>query len=376
MDTASPFGLAAGVGQRSEAFRFERYEGAAETPLGLLHPIRGASISQSGGKSLSRTLSFDLGETASAEVDFAAERIRVALIAADRTWPLGEYRFTDHVDQDWPDPETDTVRTLTSCTLGDAMVVVDTELESAFTAEAEPARDTAERLLAPLGLPVAIEDSPHLVTNAWMAGTSRRQVLEAIAELGGYLPPWVDHEGVLRMRRLFDPAAGAADFDFDAAETVFAESVTRADDSLTRPNRVVVVSNAGAATGASGTAVEAGPVTAFCDVPSTAPHSIQRIGFVRPEVVEVQVDSAAQAQAVADVRCLRQTVAETLTCATALDPRHDGWATVEFQGLRWLEYGWSAQLEAGGEMTHQLQRSYMPTPVVLSGTAGQIAAAG
>jgi hypothetical protein len=198
-----------------------------------------------------------------------------------------------------------------------------------------------------------------------MAGTSRKQVLEAIAELGGYLAPWFDHDGVFRMIRLFDPAEGDAERDFDADRNVIAESVTRASDSLTRPNRIIIVSNSAAATGGDGQAVDPGPMMAFCDVPSSAPHSMQRLGFVRPKVFERQVDSLAQAQAVADLLCLTQTVAETATCAT-----------VQFQGERWLEYSWSMQLEAGAEQQHDLQRSYPATPAVLTGVAGQIIATG
>ncbi len=366
------FAFGAGVGQRSDAFVFERREGASGRPLGLLHPIRAASLSANGGKSITRTLSFDLGEADSAAVDFDTERVHVAMVAGGRTWPLGRYLFTDHVEQDYADPDTREPRSLTSCQMSDAMAIVDTELESGFTCDDEAPRAAAERLLAPFGFTMIIEDSPHLISNSWMAGTSRKQVLESIAELGGYLPPWFDHDGVFRMVRLFDPAEGDADRDFDAARNVIAESVARASDALTRPNRIVVVSNSAASTGGDGNALDPGPLMAFCDVPSTAPHSIQRLGFVRPKVFELQVDSLAQAQNVADLLCLTQTVAETLTCATALDPRHDAWQTVDFQGQRWLEYGWSMQLEAGAEQQHQLQRSYPASPEVLSGTAGQI----
>jgi hypothetical protein len=370
------FAFSAGVGQRSDAFEFERREGASGRPLGLLHPIRAATLAANGGKSITRALAFDLGEDDSAAVDFESERVHVSMIAAGQRWPLGRYLFTDYVQQDYADPDTDAPRSLTACQLGDAMTMVDTELESGFTCDDEAPRAAVERLLGPFGFTMIIEDSPHLISNSWMAGTSRKQVLEAIAELGGYLAPWFDHDGVFRMVRLFDPAEGEADMDFDAARSVFADSVTRAGDSPTRPNRVIVVSNSAAATGGNGAALDPGPLMAFCDVPSTAPHSIQRLGFVRPKVFEMQVDSLAQAQNVADLLCLTQTVAETLTCATAIDPRHDAWQTVQFQGQRWLEYGWSMELVAGGDQQHQLQRSYLATPEILSGVAGQIIAAG
>lgn len=370
------FAFDAGLGQRSDAFVFERREGASGRPLGLLHPIRAATLAANGGKSITRTLAFDLGEDDSAAVDFESERVHVAMVAGGVTWPLGRFLFTDHIQQDYADPDTDEPRSLTSCQMADSMTMVDTELESAFTCDDEAPRAAVERLLESFGFTMIIEDSPHLVSNSWMAGTSRKQVLEAIAELGGYLAPWFDHDGVFRLVRLFDPSEGAPEFDFDASRSVIADSVTRAGDGLTRPNRIIVVSNSAASTGGDGDSVDPGPLMAFCDVPSTAPHSIQQLGFVRPKVFERQVDSLAQAQSVADLLCLTQTVAQTLTCATAIDPRHDAWQTVDFEGRRWLEYAWSMELEAGAEQQHQLQRSYPATPEILSGTAGQIIATG
>lgn len=377
MDQA-PFGFDAGMGQRSEAFAFLRREGASLRPLGELHPIRGASMSQSGSGSLMRTLSFDLGEAEAAEVNTASDRIDVSMVFAGRQWPLGRYLFTDATRQDYFDDAADAPRSLLACSLADQMVIVDTQLESAFTCVLEPARSAMERLVGPLPIETRIEDSDQLISNSWTAGTSRKRVLEALAELGGYLPPWFDNDGVLRAVQIFDPDAGVADFDWDTEAIVIADSVTRSSSVETAPNRIVVVSNGGNTYGGSSSEknpvdpIDPGPLVAFCDVPSTAPHSIMNLGFVRPEVVEIQATSAAQCQVVADRRCLTQTVAEELRAATAIDPRHDGWNTVTFEGQRWLQNSWSAQLDAGGAQQHTLQRSYPPSPPVLSGTVEQV----
>lgn len=373
-----PFDFSQGRGQRSESFRFQRREGASRRPLGDLHPIEGAQLSHSGTKSIMRTLSFNLGEEDTAATDFASDRVDLSMLLGGQEWPLGRYLFTDATRQDFPGADAGEVRTLTSCQLTDQMAIVDTELETAFTSVLEPARAALERLLADLDIEILIEDSPQLISNSWTAGTSRKQVLEVIAELGGYLPPWFDRYGVLRAAQQFDPTAGTADFDLDQQQTVVAGSVASSDSTLYAPNRIVVVSNGGNAYGGDATLdnpvdpIDPGPMMAFCDVPSTAPHSIPNLGFVRPRVEEIQATSVAQAQAVADLRCLTQTVAEEIELSTAIDPRHDAWNTVQFQGRRWLEIGWSATLTAGGGMRHSMQRAYPASPEILSGTAGQL----
>ncbi len=371
-----------GRGQRASSFQFERREGSSLRPLGLLHPVWGGTLAHSAGRSIMRTLTFEVGEAESAEVDFVSERIYVSMMVDGEAKPLGRFRFADATQQDFADEDSGEVRSLTSCQLSDYMSIVDTQLETSFTSILEPARDAIERLLADLDVETLVEDSGQLISNSWMAGTSRKAVLEAIAELGGYLAPWFNHEGVLQVRQQFDPTFGVADFDFDAQMNVFAESVTRSDSTIYAPNRIVVVSNGGNTYGGSSSEknpvdpIDPGPMMAFCDVPSTAPHSIMNLGFTRPEIQEIQATSVAQCQAVADLYCLTQTVAEEVDLSTALDPRHDGWNSVDFQEKRWLETGWSMQLVAGGEMRHSLQRSYPPSPEVLSGVVDQVLAGG
>lgn len=376
------FDFSNGRGQRSSTFRFERREGSSLRPLGELHPIWGGTLTHTAGRSIMRTLTFEVGEAESAEVNFVSERVYVSMMVDGEAMPLGRFRFADATQQDFADEDSGDVRSLTSCQLSDYMSIVDTELETSFASVLEPARDAIERLLVDLDIDTLVEDSGQLISNSWMAGTSRKAVLESMAELGGYLAPWFDHEGVLQVRRQFDPTFGVADFDFDAQMNVFAESVTRSDSTIYAPNRIVVVSNGGNTYGGSSSQknpvdpIDPGPMMAFCDVPSTAPHSIMNLGFVRPEIVEIQATSVAQCQAVADLYCLTQTVAEEVDLSTALDPRHDGWNTVDFQEKRWLETGWSMQLAPGGEMRHSLQRSYPPSPQVLSGVVDQVLAGG
>lgn len=376
------FDFSGGLGQRSETFRFDRREGSSLRPLGSLEPILGASLSQSGSRSLQRTMTFSLGEAESTRVNFVSDRVDLFMELGGQSWPMGRYLFTSSTQQDYLDTDSGLVRSLTACTLADQMSIIDIELQTAFVAVLEPARSSIERLLEDLPFQVQVEDSGALISNSWMAGTSRRTVLEAVAQLGGYLPPWFDNNGVLQVKQQFDPMFGVAEFDFDQTEAVFQDSVTRADSTIYAPNRIIVVSNGGNVYGGSSSEknpvdpIDPGPLTAFCDVPSTAPHSAMNLGFIRPQVVEIQATSQAQCQAVADLLCLTQTAVEEIELSTAIDPRHDGWNTVQFQGKRWLQTSWGTALVAGGAQRHSMQRSYPPSPEVLSGTAGQVAVDG
>lgn len=369
------FDFSAGRGQRTESFRFRLLEGASLRPLGEIHPVQDSVPSLShnaAGNSVTRTISIALGEADSERINFTSDRVEVDAVIGGDTFRLGHYLFSDNVHQDFWDGSATAVKSLESAELADQMTIVDTELETAFTAVNEAPRDAVERLLAQVDIRGVVEDSSLQISNSWTAGTSRKQVLDAIAELGGYLAPWFDNSGTFRCIRQFDPEAGSANFDFDAQQTVIADSVTRSDSLSYTPNRIVIVNNGGISYDGNNEGVDPGPIMAFCDVPSTAPHSIMNLGFVRPEVIERQVNSQAQAQAVADLLCLTQTVVETVELSTSIDPRHDGWNTVQFQGQRWLEQGWSMQCAAGGTMQHTLQRSYPASPEVLSGTAGAI----
>ena len=51
---------------------------------------------------------------------------------------------------------------------------------------------------------------------------------------------------------------------------------------------------------------------------------------------------------------------ETVSVTTALDPRHDSYDVIRWQGENWLETAWSMDLAEGGNMTHQLRKSYAP----------------
>lgn len=352
--------LVPGIGQRTEAFAFRAFDAGSGAVLGEVHPARDATVTldQSSGTVITRALALEFDEATSAQLNPTTTRIEPYMILAGVEYPLGHYLFTDPIRQDYApyDDEPDDVRSTLSSALGDRMSIVDTELENAFEGAGAGAADVIRALVAPLPFTAEVDDSPSPIVNAWSAGTSRVNVLGTTGELGDYLSPWFDHHGVLQARRRFEPALVLPDFDWDANNVVHRGSITRADALAYTPNRIVVVGN--------GDTAESAPVVAWCDVPSTAPHSALNIGFVRPHVVQAQVSGVAQAQALADNLCLRQSVSETIQLTTVLDPRHEAHQVIRFEGELWLELAWSMELVAGGAMRHTLQRAYRPDPVV------------
>lgn len=353
--------LVDGVGQRTESFIFRALDGGSGAVLGEVHPSRDATVTldQSAGAVITRALTLEFDEDESAAINPLSTRIEPFMLIGGREWPLGHYLFTDPVRQDYADYDTSAgegLRSLMSSPLADRMAIVDTELEHAFAADDDSASDVLRALVAPLPITAEIDDSASVIANTWAAGTTRANVLGAVADLGGYLAPWFDHHGTLQARRRFEPGIAVPDFDWDASPHVYRDSITRADALAYTPNRIVVIGN--------GATAENAAVVAYCDVPSTAPHSALNIGFVRPRVVEAQVSGLAQAQELAETLCLQQTVAETIQVSGPADPRYEAHQVVRFEGELWLHLAWSMELAAGGTMRHTLQRAYRPTPTM------------
>ena len=353
--------LVAGIGQRTESFIFRATDGGTGEVLGEVHPSRSSAITldQSAGAVITRSLTLEFDEDESAALHPLSTRNEPFMLIGGTEYPLGHYLFTDPLRQDYAEYETgpgEGLRSTMSSPLADRMAIVDTELEHAFTADGDAASDVLRALLSPLPIIAEIDDSPSVIVNTWAAGTTRTGVAGTVAELGGYLAPWFNHRGVFQARRRFEPALAIPDFDWDASPHVYRDSITRADALAYTPNRIVVIGN--------GSTVENAAVVAYCDVPSTAPHSALNIGFVRSRVIEAQVSGLAQAQELAENLCLQQTVAETVQVSGPPDPRYEAHQVVRFEGELWLHLAWSMEMAAGGTMRHTLQRAYRPTPTV------------
>jgi hypothetical protein len=230
------------------------------------------------------------------------------------------------------------------------MFLVDQQITSSINASGLNISTVVEQVLEDLPVSVAIEASPFSSSQSWPIGSTRGQILEALAVAGDYFSPWFGNDGKFHMVRAFDPFTQVAQFDYDAGNQVIRQPIVDTDDLTTAPNRFVVVSN--------GSTDPTDAVFASADVPVTAPHSIPNRGFVIAQVEQLQIPDVIQATAVAKNLALRQTVFERVTLSTPPDPRHDSYDVIVWQGEKWLELSWSMNLIEGAAMTHLLRKAY------------------
>lgn len=348
--------LAPWVGQRSTGYRFSVVDGVTGEQRGEIHPSRGSSPS----------LSHDSSSTISRRVQGLTllpeeiglfrpliDRIVITMVVdGGAEYPLGRYVAADDVRSVQSDGVSgELVSAVRPLSLYDEMFIVDQKLPDAFSAGGLLISEVIKTLLA--GLPIReplIGASSMTSSSGWSAGTSRASALRDLCTAGGYFNPWFDHSGTLRCVPAVDPSESIPTIDFDTVPRVFRNSISLTDESVSAPNRFVVVSND------TGTSDQ--PIVGVYDVPSTAPHSILNRGFVVPDVRDVQVYSVDQAQVYARTIGVQETIGQKLECDTPPDPRHDGYDIIRFLGENWVEIGWSLTLTGSGTMRHTLNRIY------------------
>lgn len=334
----------AGRGQRVERYTFQWINGVTNAPLGYVKPDREQppQLTHSTEQAIKRQLTLKLNEADTAAIDPLTDRILPFMTVGGTTYPIGRYMFTT---------ETDLVSTggeRGEFTLLDEGFIIDQEIENSFT-HSGSANGAVAKLLT--GLPlvgIEVDATPYGAVGGYGSGSTRGQILAALATQGDYFPYWMNNAGVFKMIRTVDPGNAVVDFDFDASNKIRRDSVEKTSDVLTAPNRFVVVSNQGSSA----------PVVGRYDVPPSAPHSIANRGFVIQQTDNLQLTDVAQAAAVARNIGIRQTVFERITLTTANDPRHDGYNVILFAGSQWLELGWTMTLAPGGEMQHTMRRAY------------------
>jgi hypothetical protein len=363
-NSASPFDLSPGQGQRSATFRFDLISADTGQVLGQLTPIANStpSLSHDTSSTIKRQLSLDLGVVDTAAIDTIHDRVRVSMILANgSTYPLGRYMFTDNTRVRY------TSGLLSSTSLCDEAFILDQPNQAAFPnatlSPIDPSGTTTivnygvttliEQLLATYPMfHISVDPSSFFTTNTWAFGTTNAQILEDLAALGDYFPPWFGNDEAFHMIRSFDPADVVPDFDWDTYSHVIADSITESDDLLLAPNRIIVVSNS------VNTITATTPIIGVYDIPISAPHSIKNRGFVVPEILQIQMDTQAQATAIARNIGIQSTVYQRTSLATIPDPRHDSYNVIRWLGVNWLELAWSMELIEGGSMSHTLRKTY------------------
>lgn len=333
------------VGQRSSTFRFRLINGLTGENLGTITPLRAATLTHNTTQTIKRQLSISLGTTDSAVINPLTDRVEVDMVLGDGSvWPLGRYMFTDQTNQIF------TSGILSNVVLNDEMFLVDQEIIVGYDATGQSVEQAYRNLL--VGLPVTLRidsTSGFGMSQAWGVGTSRGQILNALAVAGDYFAPWFGNDTFMHLVRSFNPADEVPQFDWDSGNQVLRDGITETSNVLTAPNRFVVISNTGAQTA---------PVVGIATVPVSAPNSFANRGFYITNTQTLQLTDAGQAQAVANGLANRQTIFETVTVGTAPDPRHDSYDVIFWRGSFWLELAWEMQLTAGGKMNHTLRKAY------------------
>ncbi|PZF92101.1 hypothetical protein [Micromonospora endophytica] len=346
-----PLDLPSGVGQRSASYRFELVDGRTGVRRGPVTPLRDTTpslVHDVTGIIVRRVESLTLDVADARRLRPLTDRVAISMVVGGREYPLGRYMIGDAIQ----------LQTSTGSTaplvLFDEMFVVDQELETGFEGSGQRVDRAVLRLLA--GLPIGevqVDWTDRTSVSSWSPGNTRGMALRDLARQGGFFLPWFNHGGRLRLMGAFEPATRRPTIDLDASQRVFRGSVARGSELLTAPNRFVVVSN--------DPGTDVAPIVGVYDVPSSAPHSIAQRGFVLPKVVEAQLPSQVAVDVYARTLGIQQTAYETVELSTPPDPRHDGYDVVRWDGLLWLETGWTMQLAAGGEMRHTLRRAYPDT---------------
>lgn len=335
-----------GVGVRAASFEFQLVNGVTGQNLGLIHPIRGASLSHNTSATIKRRLSINLGVTDTAAINVVSDRVLPYMLINGVRWPLGRYMFTNKASQFFSDGR------LSNVTLVDEMFLVDQPIEKGIDGLNKLVSAVINETIA--GLPVTldhVEESLFTSVESWGIGTNRGSILSSLSVTGDYFSPWFGNDTHLHFIRSFNPATADPTFNYDIGNQVFQKGIVETDELLTAPNRVIVVSNS--ATNAKV------PVVGVADIAANAPNSIRNRGFVVPVVLNLQVGTAAQAAFVAAGLAQRMTVFEQVTLSTAPDPRHDSYDVIVWQGEKWLELAWTMNLLEGGAMTHTLRKSYV-----------------
>lgn len=341
------FDLPDGVGQRSYSFRFDLLDGVTGEPIVELKPIRAATLSHDTSQTTKRRLRLPLGVEDTALVNPINNRVDVSMLTSDgQEWPLGRYVFTDYPRQQFTSGD------LSVGQLTDEMITIDQQIENSINGYNRQSETVVQKVLEDFEYDIQMEASPFYLTQSWGPGAYRGQILQAVALTGDYFSPWFGNDRKFHLIRAFEPANAEPTFNFDSGNQVLRDGITHNNDALTAPNRFVVVgSNSGIGVGSTS-------VVGSANVPDSAPHSIRNRGFVIPSVVSLPVNTPPQATAVARNLALRQVVADLVTLQTAIDPRHDSYDVILWQGEKWLEVAWSMSLTTNGVMTHQLRKSY------------------
>jgi hypothetical protein len=352
--------LAPWMGQRQASFKFLLFDAVTKEIIRELHPYRDSvpTLTHDTSRVIVRQVSnlfFDKVDTAA--LSTVSNRVKIQMIFPGREpYDLGVYMFLSQLRTK------STAGVESTGTLVDSMFIVDQQLQQTYSAGVfapdgslvsfRQVDAAINDVLTDLPVTYTVEPTPFYTIGVWTAGANRGSTINDLSIDGDYFAPWFDNTDTMRFIRAFDPSTRVPQFDYDTNHVIDRNSLVFADDLLNAPNRFIVISNGNV----SGSMTV--PIVGSYDIPASAPHSIQNRGFVIPEVVDWQVDTVEQANAIAFNLGQRQTVFERVQFDTIPDPRHDSYDVFRLDGSNWLEIAWSLPLLEGSSMSHVGRKVY------------------
>jgi hypothetical protein len=342
-----------GTRTRTDRWRWEVTDLAADNVLGELHPSRDGAprMTNGGGGRLGRTLTgLRLTPSEAADIDPVRTCLRPVLILANGSeYPMGVFRWADTPEEhrSWG--------VSTEPSLVDRTTILDQETTRTYSWPRGTLVTAAlDRIIGEV-LPddqYVITPSPEILhaPESHPIGSSRLSMISSLVDKLTYLPPHFVHTGVLLIRPTPDPNLAAPAVVYAPGSRVVAGTVTGGNTLLDTPNVYVVYD-----TSASGAGIRG-----VYHVPDEAPHSRTNRGHLVPMTRAVQgLASYQQAQFLAAAMAVIDGRAYTERAFRApIDPRHDQWTVVEYEGTRWLEQGWDAECSPTGTMGHLLRQVY------------------
>jgi hypothetical protein len=341
------------VGQLSSSWRFDLVDVVTGYRRAINPVIDGnAGIRHDTRSTIKRMISgLTLSPADTAVFNSISSRLEPFMLVGDQEFQVGRY-----VPSDWARFRLSAGGDVaSSASFYDETFIVDQQISTGFGALStvgETVTSMIRRFLVSYPVNYHIDDgsSSFLSLGAWAAGTRGGFILEQLALDGDFLSPWFDNASILQFKRTFDPALEFETFDFDVQSGVILKTIIESDNLINAPNRFVVIGNGASSLGAS--------LVGSADVPSSAPHSIEKRGFVIADVQNRQVTTAAQAGAIAQNLMITQSLVEQVELQTPTDPRHDSYDIIKWQDNKWTEIAWTMPFASDGLMSHTLRRAY------------------
>jgi len=340
-----------GTAQRSSTFLFEVMT-MDLLPIGILDvnldrpPVLNNNINRTIKRSISN-LTFPMHQAV--DVDMLMDHIRVSMIHSDGVFPIGVFMFADpsvarSTGGDWVD-----------ATLVDQGLMLDQAIEVGFAMAPGSLITPAieERLMSRMIHDFEVEASGRTTGSDWISwpiGTTDLTIINDLCALLGFYSVYFDNAGKGIARSVPNLAVTDPDFIYGLGTSVITDSIIESNDLLSAPNRYIVVNNG----------MSDAPVSGFWDVPDSAPHSFANRGMHVARVIDSQSVSDNE-QAAAMAQALGQSDTSTYEWAsfnTAINPLHDTFNVVQWDGKKYHEQEWSFTLQDGADQRHGLRRVY------------------